>query len=506
MAYGSLTYGLGDYKGTGLSAFFSATPTSGETPLLITFTNLSSGASAYYWDFGDLSYSTSANPTHIYESSGIYTVSLTAISGLTSGLTTRSNYISAISVCADFGYTLISGTTYQFSNSSTNALTYNWDFGDGYTSSTTNPIHIFSGSGSFNVRLSANGATTQSIKIKTVSVILTLANFNLLPYDTYGWPLCTRIGPNYFDSITSAGFYIDNLSQNESACKWDFGDGRLIDNSCHKTSSFSFGYDTPGVYTITLSAYGPLNNSIASKTVTAVDPQADFSASPLFGSNNLNVQFTNLSTGASTYLWDFGDGSFSTCANPTHTYLNNGLYSVILSATSGIGYGNEPINSIISKNDFIGVNVGHIGAFYFGPVDETVEAPIIEISAILLPPNVIIINTENTVVSPPYLSVLFNLLQPTVYSTQEINVNFVGVPRIGSSPLVVDFTATINLSPELISKYKVDTYEWCFDYDYVNNVCNIPFETSTINTISHVYTGYRGQKYSVKCCAKLKLI
>ena len=75
---------------------------------------------------------------------------------------------------------------------------------------------------------------------------------------------------------------------------------------------------------------------------------------------------------------------------------------------------------------------------------------------------------------------------------------------MGFSPLTVDFTATVYFSKEMISIYEVEEYQWCFDYDYANETCRIPWETSTTNTISHVYIGYRGQKFTVKLCVKLR--
>lgn len=149
--------------------------------------------------------------------------------------------------------------------------------------------------------------------------------------------------------------------------------------------------------------------------------------------------------------------------------------------------------------------IGHIGAFYFGPVDETISADIIEVSAILLQPVVSAINNISVTEITPYIPVYFVLLQPTnVYATQDINISFVGIPRRGFSPLTVDFTATVIFSKEMIGIYEVEEYQWCFDYDNINDTCRIPWETSTTNTISHVYIGYRGQKFTVKCCAKLR--
>lgn len=47
-----------------------------------------------------------------------------------------------------------------------------------------------------------------------------------------------------------------------------------------------------------------------------------------------NITFTNSSTGATTYSWDFGDGNTSTAASPEHSYSNSGSFSVRLTATS----------------------------------------------------------------------------------------------------------------------------------------------------------------------------
>lgn len=61
-------------------AHFGASPTTGEVPLLVGFTNLTSGgtASSFLWNFGDGNTSATANPTHAYTSAGTFTVALTA--------------------------------------------------------------------------------------------------------------------------------------------------------------------------------------------------------------------------------------------------------------------------------------------------------------------------------------------------------------------------------------------------------------------------------------------
>ena len=68
-----------------ITADFTADTTNGETPLTVSFTDLSAAENTtitgWLWDFGDDSTSTEQNPTHVYETAGVYTVSLTVFDG-----------------------------------------------------------------------------------------------------------------------------------------------------------------------------------------------------------------------------------------------------------------------------------------------------------------------------------------------------------------------------------------------------------------------------------------
>ena len=69
-------------------------------------------------------------------------------------------------------------------------------------------------------------------------------------------------------------------------------------------------------------------------TVNEPAPVAEFSGTPLSGTNPLLVNFTDLSTGPVTsWSWTFGDGGTSTLQNPSHTYTAAGTYTVALTAT-----------------------------------------------------------------------------------------------------------------------------------------------------------------------------
>jgi len=98
---------------------------------------------------------------------------------------------------------------------------------------------------------------------------------------------------------------------------------------------------------------------IASASVSE-PPLANFISNTTSGSGPLEVTFTDQSTGNPTsWQWDFGDGGTSTQANPTHTYSNDGSYTVSLTVINSYGSDTE------SKIDFIMVSSGGGGTGTF---------------------------------------------------------------------------------------------------------------------------------------------
>lgn len=79
------------------------------------------------------------------------------------------------------------------------------------------------------------------------------------------------------------------------------------------------------------------SGSTGSYSTTQVAPISNFTGAPTTGVRPLSVTFTNLSSGADSYLWNFGDGNTSTSTNPTHNYTTIGTFSVTLEATNEAG-------------------------------------------------------------------------------------------------------------------------------------------------------------------------
>lgn len=97
----------------------------------------------------------------------------------------------------------------------------------------------------------------------------------------------------------------------------------------------TLGVTSSGIYSLSVTdACGSGTDSVS---VSFTQPVAAAFTSV---TNFFDVNFTNTSTGGGTvtYSWDFGDGSpASTAANPTHTYANNGTYTVTLTVTNECG-------------------------------------------------------------------------------------------------------------------------------------------------------------------------
>ena len=163
------------------SASFSYSPTDIYTGTTVSFHNESKDATSYNWSFGDGDISSSENPTHSYEYAGYYTVELVAFSssGNKTNSTSKEIYVTEKTPTASFSVSTSYPDTYEtvyFTNNSSNASTYYWDFGDGSSSTLKNPSHYYTSSGSKTVKLTAYSAsgnkshsTTKTLSVSSSS-------------------------------------------------------------------------------------------------------------------------------------------------------------------------------------------------------------------------------------------------------------------------------------------------------------------------------------------------
>jgi PKD repeat protein len=324
MNYGFSGFAATDGIASRPAAGFAGSPTNGIAPLSVVFTNMSSGATNYAWVFGDGNSSASVNPVNTYTNPGAYTVSLTASGAGGTDTLTLSNYIIVAPPppVAGFAGSPTSGIApllVAFTNLSSGATNYAWTFGDGHTSASANPVNTFANPGAYSVSLTVIGAGGTNT--------LTLSNYIVVAAPS---PVAGFVG-SPTNGIAPLFVAFTNLSSGATNYVWVFGDG----NSSASTNPVNT-YTNPGAYSVSLTAVGAggtdtltLSNYIL---VAAAPPVAGFAGSPTSGIAPLSVSFTNLSSGATNYAWTFGDGNSSTSANPVNTYTNPGAYTVSLTA------------------------------------------------------------------------------------------------------------------------------------------------------------------------------
>lgn len=143
------------------------------------FKDNSEGASAHWWNFGDANSSSSQNPAHSYSRPGKYTVSR-MLNGDESMMTTINIVIKERNTpipqdpkqTAKFAINKNNpnaGEIVNFTDQTTNARSWLWNFGDGYTSQERNPTHVYNFAGNYIIMLSVNGTgkdvSTQTLKV-----------------------------------------------------------------------------------------------------------------------------------------------------------------------------------------------------------------------------------------------------------------------------------------------------------------------------------------------------
>ncbi|MFT3746951.1 MAG: PKD domain-containing protein [Agriterribacter sp.] len=321
----------------------SADATTACIPAAINFTgNATTTAgtiSSYAWDFGDGGTATSQNAQHTYIETGYYNVSLTATSSNGCvGRSGRSRYIRMVAgIEANFTSLPPAECKPPFNVAFTNessgpgTLTYQWDFGNGNTSTDKNPLNIYNSNGNFQVKLTTTSSYGCVSTIDSTIPVTTFATAMNIPDSA-----C--VNKQVVFQNASAPGAVSTL--------WDFGDGTQSgDLSPVKT------YSTVNNYTVKLiSKYADCADSVT-KAIKIVKPSVDFTSPNNTGCGApLTVNFQNTTPNTTNWKWDFGDGETSTQQNPTHEYQKPGNYSVTLTVTSATG-----CEATITKANFVSI-------------------------------------------------------------------------------------------------------------------------------------------------------
>ena len=269
--------------GTTVTADFFAEDTEGCAPLQIQFTDQSSSnVTQWNWSFsgGTPSTSSEQNPLIIYNTPGVYEVTLEASNPFNSSTVTETNYITILDVpTASFTFNE-TGNVINFNNTSTNADTYLWTFGDGETSTEESPSHTYTNDGNYIVTLEATNVCGTVTTQETITVL-------------------TPVVAGFTADVTSgcSGLevqFTDASSNNVTGWNWTFAGGTPSTSTEQNPTVI---YNTPGTYSVVLE----VNNSGFNATQTemefiviAENPTASFTSMTTGGT----VDFTNTSTNA----------------------------------------------------------------------------------------------------------------------------------------------------------------------------------------------------------------
>ncbi|MBK7816240.1 MAG: PKD domain-containing protein [Sphingobacteriaceae bacterium] len=403
---------------------FVMTPTAGCAPLVVTFTNTTTGAVSVTWNFGDASPPTTvANPVHVYSSpttvDQTYTITLVADNAGGCGDSIKKTVVLFGNPAPSFTFFpkfACSPFNVTFTNTSVGGTSNFWDLSFSNTTTATNPSQTYTnaaGSGSVTIPIklvvtNVNGckdsitdnigvfAQPQAGFIADTAVchprMITFTNTSI-GASTYSW----NFGSSGSSTLSIPGFQYTNpgatpqasLTQlsvtNSDGCSHSYTLNSIIypkpnivytavpDSGC---SPLRVNFPTVPGFTVYNWAFGNANSA---STASASEQYVNFTAatrtftSSLIASDihgcsdtaakNIRVfpapvanfspvttttlylpealvTFNNLTTGATSYTWSFGDGTSSTTTNTldaTHTYSAPNSYSVMLMAINSKG-------------------------------------------------------------------------------------------------------------------------------------------------------------------------
>ncbi|RXK86549.1 PKD domain-containing protein [Filimonas effusa] len=318
-------------------AGFSAVPPSvcGSRPF--TFSDSSKGnITSWLWNFGDNATSTQQNPKHGYKDTGYYDITLIVSNNFCSDTLEKKNFVHVDAPIARFTPTLDCNSPFvrTFTDRSIAATSWEWNFGDGQTSSVPHPQHTFPAPGTYQVRLVVYNSSCNDTARATIVVADEHPSFSYTP----AAPYCRKQNIRF----TAADFNAANIS----SFTWNFGDGSSAGPG--NASAVTHAYANAGNYTVSLTAKDINGCTVSTQqnaSFAVYGPAAAFTnqAGACLKDND-NLVFTDQTKTDGTHAltqwtWDFGDGTVSNFSNTpfTHTYSKAGNYNVKLVVTDASG-------------------------------------------------------------------------------------------------------------------------------------------------------------------------
>ena len=289
---------------------------------------------SWYWSFGDGHFSDDANPTHVYEEPGTYTVCLIVENefGCVADVCHQVVVEGSQGDCsAAFEWDEVGNTGevlfFDNSDDDPDIVSWHWSFGDGHFSDDANPSHTYVEPGFYTVCLIVEnefGCVADICHQVTVGSVSECG-----------------AGFQYTVELNSFEVHFTDFSDDDPdivSWHWTFGDGSESDDQ-HPTHV----YNEAGVYLVCLYVTNELGcESHFCQEIIVGDPEEGCHAAFEWEQfeNSFQVHFINHSTSENdiiSYTWHFGDGSTGDGQNPNHTYDHAGTYIVCLRIEDNTG-------------------------------------------------------------------------------------------------------------------------------------------------------------------------
>ncbi|MBL7936249.1 MAG: PKD domain-containing protein, partial [Bacteroidia bacterium] len=496
------------------TANFSVTPNKGCNSITgATFTDLSTSAVAWNWNFGNSTTFIGQNPPpQNYNTVGSFVASLTVTAANTCIHTfTAPMTVYQIPTAAFTFSNACVGSPASFTDNSTHAIgdpitSWSWDFGDASptaTSSIQSPSHTYTTQNTYSVQLIVNTANcTHSVTQNILVNLKPTADFTMTPVNG-----CPTLTVNF-----------TNTSANATSYLWDFGNGNTS-SATDPLEAFTNTTTTNKTYYINLTALTVAGCSDTQSTTVTVftKPTSSFSVNAPAGCSPVAATFTNNSIGAINYTWKFGDLSISTSTTSvlSHTYINSTLliqtYTAQLIATSSNGCKDSTslTVTIYPRPIFNFTMVPNSGcsplSINFPPVlgAVTYEWDFGDGSPKQFSPNPTHVFTNTTTVNKTYTVQLiasnaFSCIDTTygypVVFAQPL-ANFIVTPTVGCSPLATTFSNTSISGATYLWKFgDTNTASTTNPNHTYNNTSNTSNQTFTCTLVA---TSVNGCKDSI---------
>ncbi len=494
-----------------LTASFTASDTAGCAPMIVHFTNTSTGATSYSWDLGNGTITSIANPSASYSSAGTYTVTLTASnsgSSVTYSLIIIAYKTPSVSFSANDSI-VCKGMPITFTSTSiSNAwgpLAYTWNFGDGNSSNANSPVYSYPTAGSYNITLFAKN------KPGCISSLGKSGYITVNASSTAGFKSLTTF---FCTAPATAAFTNTTTGTGPYSYLWSFGDGgtSTATNPTHT-------YITSGPNTVKLNVKdgnGCTDSLVQYSYITLGSLSAQFSS--VSRGCLTPVNFTNTSSTHITSQWYFGDGGSSTDENPVYTYAASGYYTVKLIIFDGLCYDSithpitisAPTGSFsvsqpctpASTLTFTGTTApGNTIMWHFGDLN---SAPGPTVTHTYHPPSVIALPPYPT--NPPLIYTIDMVITDGSGCTSTIEQ----VDTIKDPFLVLTTDHSLGCIPQTCSftsdaEYEIDLFITTPTFPYPHGISSYSWDfgdgspVSTLPNPSHTYTAVN--YYTVQCTA-----